>query len=227
MRKEILLSAAMLFGAGAPVVAQPEVAEPSTPIVEQEKLDVSGLLEAVEWGVHTDAAPGFFKRMERRAKENPNEYFIVKELPDGESITYHPRGVDKLPKVGYTHTQDAVMLNDPGGPLNAFHTLDNVWLQLGDGGSVGDDPKVVLYNFDEIHEAVDTYIRTPRSLRDMPWNDVPFRQPYAAVSVKQIQLDPNNEVYDGWLVGGIQNGFIMKQHEKLEIPKVGTDVAAS
>ena len=99
-----------------------------------------------------------------------------------------------------------------------------MWLQLGEDGGVRQRADVVLYNFDEIHEATETYLKIPKRLKDVPWQDFPFRIPYPALSIKRV--DDGEEVLretrfaHTYLVGGIQSGFILNMHEQYEIPKI-------
>lgn len=217
MRKEIALASALLLGGGAGVEAQTP-----TPIVEEEKIDVSSFMEAVRANLNYDAEPHFFDEMERRARDIPSQYFKVSDLPDGTLTLYHPRGLDGQAKVGVVHTQNNILIDDIGGPLNAFQTYDSVKLDLGKNGTLSDNSAVDLFNFKEIRTNVEKYLIEPDETKPLDWQE---RDASPASPAQTFKLA--GEGMNGVYFGGDQKGFLSIERVVTEIPIVGTDIPAN
>ena len=147
------LAGALLFSAGAVARAQsPEVSpSPSVlPTPEVEKLDVSAFMEQIKSNINTDIDPKFFKRMERRALNRPNEFFTQTQIPGGFAQLYFPDGLGTEVKVGYIHTVTNGVGTDYNGVpagLNFFQTDNEIRLQLGEDGELASPSNINLFNF--------------------------------------------------------------------------------
>lgn len=218
MKKEIAMASALLFGGASGAQAQEAV-----PMVEQEQLDVSGLVEAVSKNVNTKVNPKFFKQMERRAQDKPNEFFRVQDLPDGEITFYHPEGLTQEPRLAYMRTVNNTTVDDPTGPLNAFATYDGVIIDVDQDGSLKHNDAPDLLSWGQIQRNLDRYFVEPQQTRQLAWEYRDASSLGYASTFKITKDDPNDVYY----FGGDQTGFIRSEHYLVEIPIVGTDTVVS
>lgn len=219
MRKEILLAGVMALGSAG-------VAEAQSPAVEQEQLDLSGFMETVDEHVVKDADPRFFNKMERRAQNNPNGFFEVRDIPSGTLTLYFPDGLGTSPRVGVVRTQDNIMLDDveltpdPTGPLNAFAMTESIVLDVEQDGSLGYEERPDLLNWNQIERALDTYLVEPERTRELDWNYIGASSMGPATLAKATTDNPMDVVS----FSGNEFGFIRVDRSWVEIPSVGTDV---
>lgn len=247
--KEILLAGAMVFGAGAvPVEAQSPSPTPiyeasPTPTVEPsptpepsqtrevEKLDVSALINYVNKYVNTDIDPKFFRRMERKAQNRPNEFFTKQEIPGGFVESYYPDGLGTPAspdlslggevKVAYLHAVTNGVGNDYNGVpagLNFFQTDDEIRLQLGEDGELASASNINLFNFDDLERFTLKNFKEPRALKDVEWTRVQANPQHFAYTYREFKDDVNHNI-----LLATQTGFMVLANIVTEIPVVGTD----
>ena len=214
MKKELALASALLFSSGAVVEG-----------VEQERLDVSPFLSAIREGVDYTSDPKFFKKMEKRATDNPDGYFTVQELPDGALTLYYPDGAgeaDSVPRVGHRKTVNNILVDDIGGPLNAFATNEAIILDIDQDGSLGYEPTPDLLNWNQIQKGLSKYLIEPTQTQGLDWSYRDATSINPATLFKVTEDNPEEVHY----IGGNQAGFLTVERFIVEIPKVGTDEAS-
>lgn len=219
MRAEILLSATLL-GVPAAVEAQ----EP-TPIVEQvDQLDVTPFIAGLSERVDFNAEPKFFKQLERRAKNNPSEYFTHQQIgPHENRWFYHPDGIDAPPKAAYF---DSVLFTsgklDDGVPTAVPYSVElrDWFIDLGNDGTAREENDSDLFNFDDLEQKAEDYFTEPRVLKESDWSRQTFQLP--AYTLKQwTYLETLDEGLDpsltrGWALTADQNGLLhLSNYERI------------
>ncbi len=225
------LAATMAFGMGTPMVRGVEVSptpiveptpgiEPATP-PEVEKLDVSPLVDYVNKHVNTDIDPKFFRRMEKRALNRPNEFFTQTEIPGGFVQLYSPEGLGTEVKVAYLHTVTNGVGTDYNGVplgLNFFVTDNEIKLQLGEDGELASPSNINLFNFTQLERLASKDFKEPEQLRDIEWTRSQANSQYPAFTYKEFKDDTNHNI-----LFANQMGFMALVNTVTEIPVVGTD----
>ncbi len=194
--------------------------EPS-PTPEVAKLELSAFMEQIKSNINTDIDPKFFRRMEKRALNRPNEFFTQTEIPGGFAQLYFPDGLGTEVKVGYIHTvTNGVGNNDNGVPagLNFFQTDNEIRLQLGEDGELASSSNMNLFNFDQLERFTLKDFKEPAELQNVEWTRVQANAEHYAYTYREFKDDTNQK-----LLLATQTGMLVLANSLTEIPIVGTD----
>lgn len=236
MKKEVLLAGILTLTGAASNAVEAQSPSPSpTPIVEplqgeqEQTLDLAPFLDAVRANVKYDGDPKFFNRMENRARNKPNQFFEITDIPSGKLTLYYPDGVGEgsVPRVGVAKTQDNIMIDDvtlvpnPTGALNAFAMSEAVILDIDQNGSLEYRKRPDLLNWNQIQNGLDRYLVEPIQTRELEWTYAGSSQ-FGPATLYKTTGDPMNT----YTFSGNEFGFLRIYHSFIEIPIVGSDVAA-